>query len=101
MSEITDERIKELLDKTISGEFGAQVYTSYDAPIIRDLCFEVRALRQKVEKYRETLEGIRDLARTDLAPDAFNFSSKGQWDEHRMNKIAHEAAHVLQDSEAK
>ena len=42
----------------------------------------------------ETLEEIRDLARTSLAPIVLNMTEE-EWAKHRLNKIAGIAAHEL------
>jgi hypothetical protein len=46
--------------------------------------------RIEIERLRETLTEIRDLARTGLAPTALNMT-EDQWDRHRLNRIAREA----------
>jgi hypothetical protein len=52
-------------------------------------------LRMEIERLRETLTEIRDLARTGLAPTALNMT-EDQWDRHRLNRIAWEADAALQ-----
>lgn len=55
---------------------------------------EIQDLEQALEKAKESLEEIRDLARTSLAPMVYNMSEK-EWALHRLNRIAGMAAREL------
>jgi hypothetical protein len=55
----------------------------------------VDALQAEIERLRQTLLEIRDLARTGLAPSALNMT-EDQWDRHRLNRIAREANAALE-----
>lgn len=58
---------------------------------ILDEIFELRAENARM---REVLENNRDLARTGLAPDIFNYSPE-QWAQHKLNYIAMTSASIL------
>jgi hypothetical protein len=48
---------------------------------------EYEVLARNKGNAKRTLEEIRDLARTSLAPMTFNMS-EGEWAKHRLNRIA-------------
>ena len=48
-------------------------------------------VEEPLDETKETMENIRDLARTGLAPDAFNMTQE-QWLQHKLNRIASMAA---------
>lgn len=63
---------------------------------IPDLLAEVERLRAQVVAANRTLEAIRDLARTGLAPDALNMTP-AEWAEHKLHRIARMAVHAMED----
>jgi len=77
--------------------------TNQDVVIVRreyyDQTFaKLAALQAEVDRLRNELQEILDLARTSLAPDALNIGQQG-WSEYRVNKIARMASEALEGGE--
>ena len=52
-------------------------------------------LRAEIDRLKTALTEIRDLARTGLAPDAYNFDTEEKWLRHKVNRIAGMASREL------
>jgi len=93
------------VDNPIRGLAGRMWFMNNDELImIRDkeeklemtTIYDIDELQKEVKRLRETLEEIRDLARTGVAPDLFNFTDR-EWKTHQVNKIAWMANEALKE----